>query len=198
MYVHNKEGECQNQTLIPRDVWISTQAHVGDGETQYFTWGELVEMIDNIELGSLNLQGEYVGIQGYLFHELADGTIGMSFISEKLDVLITDDLLELLNAFATYIDTAEYSDDVARWFWGERVYTREVDVDGEYYWYRRYEHNFDGSDENQTITPIRAQLELPQTGTNGLTAWWKLGVGALGLAAVGVYVKKKNSYTKVG
>jgi len=191
IYDHNKDGSDGNQTLYPRDVLIATQAHTGDNTNQYFTPGETVRMFDNIRMEHINLIGEEVRVQGFLFHRLPDGTEGLSFESEYIYYTVENIVEYIFNAFETHIDTSDYPTGTV-FFWAERIYKDYEDE-----WKLRYEHNLDGSDQNQMFFPIiETPGRLPQTGAIVLT----LGLLGLGFVVVATTYKynqsKKESRSK--
>lgn len=221
IYEHNPEGDDPNQTLFPRYATIATQAHTGNGTSQRFWQGDSIHAYDIIKITHGNIpNGTPMYYSIYLF--AVPGHIDMDDVAEVKEnkVLIWYDLYipyTVENVIMTFEEMTNI--DTSLWygytlFFAERLYTSDDDELNDDDRRLVYEHNKDGSDLFQRLTPVpRPTSEeseepeasipaipttpnrprLPQTGT----AAFNVMIGGIGvLSAGGTFVGIKMRQSK--
>jgi LPXTG-motif cell wall-anchored protein len=152
---HNVDGTDPKQDILPivenPNVGISTNAHIGDGKTNTFTWGEDVQFYDDSTVTHENIdEGTVRGREVVLVAVYTDSdkkeTQKDVWTSGITDYTVTDkDFTE--RVLAEY----DYKKDPK----GTRYYFKEFGYaktpEGEYE--KDTEHNIDGKDKKQMITP---------------------------------------------
>ncbi|MGY3779302.1 SpaA isopeptide-forming pilin-related protein [Isobaculum melis] len=128
-------------------VGISTKAHLGDGEKNTFVWGEDVKFYDDVKISHKNIEeGTARAYQTILVVVYPDGTEKDVWTSEKVDYTVTDkEMTE--RVLAEY----DYKQDEK----GTRYYFKEIGYNklSEKEYEKDSEHNFDGNEKTQDITP---------------------------------------------
>lgn len=220
---HNFDGKDQDQNLYPEPgVVISTQAHTGDGRSQYFLHGEILDMFDDIEIRHIGIApGTARAFRAWLFVVEPDEEPELVHVSEYQEYTVQNVVM-----FFTYVRENVYSGEWsadARWFWAETAYGG----DNENYDPDRHdpedpdcpygprikdgEHNFDGTDKNQDLHPRPEGRPRPPGGQptppggnnrtpvrtgdfSRLPIFLLAGAGVLGLSIMGIthYKKKKK------
>ena len=143
---------------LDSSVEISTQAHTGDETTQYFTHGDIIEMLDNIKITHTHIRvGTPRAFKVYLFAVNPGGNPA----SEQDRTLVwesdyreyTVDNINMTFTEGTRVDTSEFSLGTT-FFFAETAYREVLDEDDNRIgWEEDYRHNFDGSDGRQTLFP---------------------------------------------
>lgn len=145
-------------------VGISTQAHTGDGKTQTFTWGEDVKFYDDVTITQKNFpegtQLVYETIQVAIYTDKEQKETEKDvWSSGKLDVNMSDK--EITERVMSEYD---YQKDPkgTRYYFKEVVYIKKGDNEFE----KVAEHNFDGKEKTQDITPVtEPKKETPKQET---------------------------------
>lgn len=138
-------------------VGMRTQAHTGDGKTQTYTEGDIINAHDNIDITHDDvLDGTKRAFKAILVAVIPENgkTIERDiWESEKIDYIVNDQ--KFAHSVVTQVDTSQYPE-------GTTFYFKEIGYNeaGE----RDTDHNFDGKDRNQSLTPVKKLLPLPQTG----------------------------------
>ena len=170
-------------------VGIQTQAHTGDGKTQTYTEGDIINAHDNIDITHDDvLDGTKRAFKAILVAVIPENgkTIERDiWESEKIDYIVNDQ--KFAHSVVTQVDTSQYPE-------GTTFYFKEIGYNeaGE----RDTDHNFDGKDRNQSLTPVKKPLPLPQTGENNKMIF--MIAGLVIVAMVGAWFglstskKKKN------
>ena len=170
-------------------VGIQTQAHTGDGKTQTYTEGDIINAHDNIDITHDDvLDGTKRAFKAILVAVIPENgkTIERDiWESEKIDYIVNDQ--KFAHSVVTQVDTSQYPE-------GTTFYFKEIGYNeaGE----KDTEHNFDGKDRNQSLTPVKKPLPLPQTGENNKIIF--MIAGLVIVAMVGAWFglstskKKKN------
>ena len=197
---------------LDSSVEIATQAHVGDGTTQYFTHGDIVEMFDDINITHTHIrEGTPRAFRVYLFAVIPNGNPANQ--SDRT-LIWTSDYREYTvdNIVMTFresinVDTSDFPLGTT-FFFAETAYRETLDEDGDRTgWEEDYRHNFDGSDQRQMLFPRDVETQgqpqrpfqprLPQTGV-GVISFALIGVGLIATAGgVVAYKKKKEKVKKV-
>jgi len=184
------------ENVLDSHVYIATQAHTGNGNNQYFTSGEVVNMFDDIEITHVNIRpGSRRAFRAYLFARLPNGAVRQVWYTNHieysveyiLDFNINEPNIKNVQVNTT-IDTSQFPNDT-EFFWAGTAYRQVVNEDGYYIWEEDYSHNFDGSDMRQTIFPN--ERSLPQTSTRSSSLLW-FKISMLGIGGSLVVYKKKN------
>lgn len=184
-------------------VYISSQAHIGDGKTQSFAWGKDTKMYDDVTITHKNIEkGTKRAFEAILVAVYADGTEKEVWHSGKIDYEVTEHATNQRVA-ATYDykkdakNTTYYFKTIGYKKRSEKAYEQDS------------EHNFDGKEVMQTITPIfkatpketktapqPKKEELPQTGENVKRLMSVVGlVLVAGVASVVYWRNKKTKET---
>ena len=181
-------------------VSISTQAHTGDGKTQTFTWGDDLKAYDDVQITHKNIPADtsraFETIQVAIYTD-KDGkeTEKDVWTSGKIDYTVSDK--ELTERVLSEYD---YKKDPK----GTRYYFKELGYsktpEGEYL--KDAEHNFDGKEKTQDITPEIKEVPketpeekgaLPNTGEKVLKVLPYVGTAILlGVASFYIYKNKKR------
>lgn len=149
--------DWENMPLVPEEpkIGISTQAHTGDGKTQTFVWGEDVVFYDDVKITHQNIEAgterAYETIQVAVY---PDGTEKDVWTSGKVDYTVTDK-----ETTERVLSEYDYKKDPegTRYYFKEIGYSKPSDKEYE----KDTEHNFDGKEKTQDITPI--VKETPKT-----------------------------------
>lgn len=138
-------------------VGISTQAHTGDGKTQTFVWGEDVKFYDDVKITHKNIEEgterAYETIQVAVY---PDGKEKDVWTSGKVDYTVTDK--EMTERVLSEYD---YKKDPE----GTRYYFKEIGYNKptEKEYVKDTEHNFDGKEKTQDITPVVKETPKEET-----------------------------------
>ncbi|KRN69321.1 MULTISPECIES: SpaA isopeptide-forming pilin-related protein [Carnobacterium] len=172
-------------------VGIKTKAHTGDGKTQTFTHGDIIDAYDNVDLTHEDvLDGTKRAFKAILVAVIPENgkTVERDiWESEKIDYIVNDQ--KFAQSVVTKVDTGSYPE-------GTSFYFKEIGYNeaGE----KDTEHNFDGRDRNQSLTPVKKPLPLPQTGENNKIIFMIAGlviVASVG-AWFGLSTNKKKKEAK--
>lgn len=188
---HNEDLKDKKQMVEAKTpkVGMRTQAHTGDGKTQTYTEGDIINAHDNIDITHDDvLDGTKRAFKAILVAVIPENekTIERDiWESEKIDYIVNDQ--KFAHSVVTQVDTSQYPE-------GTTFYFKEIGYNeaGE----RDTDHNFDGKDRNQSLTPVKKPLPLPQTGENNKMIF--MIAGLVIVAMVGAWFglstskKKKN------
>lgn len=184
---HNTDGKEKTQSITPvveiPFIDISTQANIGDDKTQTFVWGEDVPLYDNVKIKHKNIpvgtaRAFEVILVAVYTDEAGKETEKDAWMSGKIDYKVTDkELTE--KVLADY----DYKKDPK----GTRYYFKELGFDKptEKEYVQDADHNLDGKEKTQDITPIVKEPSiiekviekvLPQTGEGRMIYATTLGV----------------------
>ncbi|WP_157456849.1 SpaA isopeptide-forming pilin-related protein [Carnobacterium maltaromaticum] len=183
---HNEDLKDKKQMVEAKTpkVGIQTQAHTGDGKTQTFTHGDIINAYDNVKATHTDvLDGTKRALQPILVAVIPENgkTIERDiWTSEKIDYIVNDEVFA--KTVVTKVDTSQYPE-------GTTFYFKEIGYNeaGE----KDTEHNLDGKDRNQSLTPIKKPLPLPQTGEDE-TTFILMGVLLVGMVLVGFVVRNNR------
>lgn len=181
-------------------VAIATQAHTGDGKTQSFTWGDDLKAYDDVQITHKNIptgtSRAFETIQVAVYTD-KDGkeTEKDVWTSGKIDYTVLDkELTERVLSEYDYKKDPEGT----RYYFKELGYSKTPE--GEYL--KDAEHNFDGKEKTQDITPEIKELPketpvekgaLPNTGEKVLKVLPYVGTAILlGVASFYIYKNKKR------
>lgn len=159
--------ENDDQTVIFKSpkVSIHTKAHTGDNKTQTFTHGELINAYDNVDLSHENvLNGTERAFEAILVAQTPDGKMTDIWTSGKIDYVVNDSTI--VKQVKTKVDTSKYPEGTT-FFFKEVGYNEAGEKD--------CEHNFDGKDKEQALTPVKKGT-LPKTGSNNEIIWVIIGI----------------------
>ena len=158
---------------LDSSVSIATQAHTGDGTTQYFTYGDIIEMFDDINITHTHIrEGTPRAFRVYLFAVIPNGNPAnesdrtLIWYSDYREYTVENVLMTFKEA--TNVDTSNFSFGTT-FFFAETAY-REIldDDDNRTGWEEDYRHNWCGSDQRQMLLPrpMPERPRLPQTGSS--------------------------------
>lgn len=195
------------------EVGISTKAHTGDGETNTFVWGEEAKFYDdsilthkNIEIGTK--RAKEVKLYAVYTDKEGKKTTEVVWSSGLVDYEVSDkEMTERVIADYDYRKDKK-ADENTRWYFGEDGYNYDEEKPK-----KDTEHNPDGKDPKQDITPIvketpneetpketqKATESLPYTGEQVGTMFSLVGIALLSGVGCGIYLlrkKKQKSETK--
>ncbi|EOS7866231.1 LPXTG cell wall anchor domain-containing protein [Enterococcus hirae] len=159
--------ENEDQTVIFKapKVSIHTKAHTGDNKTQTFTHGELINAYDNVDLSHENvLDGTERAFEAILVAQTPDGKMTDIWTSGKINYVVNDSTI--VKQVKTKVDTSKYPEGTT-FFFKEVGYNEAGEKD--------CEHNFDGKDKEQALTPVKKGT-LPKTGSNNEIIWGIIGI----------------------
>lgn len=179
-------------------VGISTQAHTGDGKTQTFVWGEDVKFYDDVKIMHKNIEEgterAYETIQVAVY---PDGKEKDVWTSGKVDYTVTDK--EMTERVLSEYD---YKKDPE----GTRYYFKEIGYNKptEKEYVKDTEHNFDGKEKTQDITPVVKEIsketpkptekeDLPYTGEDVKRMISVVGLALVSGVAGAMYLRHKKS-----
>lgn len=153
------ELNWNNKKLVPR-VGISTQAHTGDGKSQTFIWGEDVQFYDDSKLTHEDIpNGTKRGKNVKLHAIYEDGTTAVVWESGITEYTVTDkEMTERVIAEYDYKKDPKATPKT-RWYFSEDG----CDEDGK----KDTEHNPDGTDAKQDITPVLKETVTTKTTKTG-------------------------------
>lgn len=140
-----------NNKKVQPNVGISTQAHIGDGVTNTFTWGDNVTFYDDSQLTHENIPaGTERAYETKLHAIYADGTTAIVWASGLVDYTVTDKVMT-----ETVIAEYDYKNDPkatpeTKYYFSEDGYNKPTDKE----YKKDTEHNPDGKDPKQMITPV--------------------------------------------
>jgi LPXTG-motif cell wall-anchored protein len=181
-------------------VGISTQAHTGDGKTQTFVWGEDVKFYDDVKITHKNIEEgtkrAYETIQVAVY---PDGKEKDVWTSGKVDYTVTNK--EMTERVLSEYD---YKKDPE----GTRYYFKEIGYNKptEKEYVKDTEHNFDGKEKTQDITPVVKETpktpetpketpkgSLPYTGEDVKRMISVVGLALVAGVAGAMYLRHKKS-----
>ncbi|MDH6364506.1 hypothetical protein M2139_001503 [Enterococcus sp. PF1-24] len=147
------------------NVGIQTKAHDGEGN-QTFTYGDVLKMYDDVEITHDNiLDGTKRAFQAILVAEIKqeDGSLNQEEIwtSEIIDYEVSDAAFTK-QVVSKEIDSSKYPEDT-HYFFKEIGY--KVTDKGEYV--PDSQHNFDGTDKDQDLTPIKNKVTIKTKAHDG-------------------------------
>lgn len=182
---HNDDLSIESQQIIARipKVAIRTQAHTGDGRTQTFNHGELIEAYDTVMLTHEDvLDGTKRAFEATLVAVTPEGTHQDIWTSERIDYVVSD--AEIVKEVMTTVDTGQYPEGT--WFYFNEVGFNEIGEEDT-------AHNFDGSDPDQSLVPKNKKSgNLPQT--NERFSVYLLVVGLMFIiGSLFILIKRKKS-----
>jgi hypothetical protein len=200
---HNTDGKDPKQDILPTEVGISTQAHTGDGKTNTFTWGEDVKFYDDAHMTRTNIEKgtkrgyEVILVAVYTDAEKKETEKDVWTSGIKPYEVPDKDMTE--RVLADY----DYKKDPK----GTRYYFKEVGykTTPEDEFEKDVDHNVDGKDKNQMITPIVKDAPvkkdkpvslLPQTGDSITTVWVKV-MGWLFMIAAILFFNRNWIMTRI-
>ncbi|MDC4248081.1 MSCRAMM family protein [Enterococcus faecium] len=159
------ENDDQTVTFKSPKVSIHTKAHTGDNKTQTFTHGDLITAYDNVNLSHENvLDGTKRAFETILVAQTPDGKMTDIWSSGKIDYVVKDSTI--VKQVKTKVDTSKYPEGTT-FFFKEVGYNEAGEKDSE--------HNFDGKDKEQALTPVKKKV-LPKTGSKNEMIWVIIGV----------------------
>lgn len=148
------ENDDQTVTFKAPKISIHTKAHTGDNKTQTFTHGDIITAYDNVELSHENvLDGTQRALEAILVAQMPDGKTTDIWSSGKIDYVVNDSTI--VKQVKTKVDTSKYPEGTT-FFFKEVGYNEVGEKDSE--------HNFDGKDKEQSLTPVKKGT-LPKTGS---------------------------------
>ena len=153
---------------LDSSVEIATQAHTGDGVTQYFSHGEIIEMFDNIDITHMHIrEGTPRAFKVYLFAVVPNGNPAndsdRTLIWESDYREYTVENVGMTFRESTNIDTSQFEHGTT-FFFAETAYREILDDEGDRIgWEEDYRHNWDGSDQNQMLFPRDVRVPQPQS-----------------------------------
>ncbi|OQO88246.1 hypothetical protein BH739_04620 [Enterococcus casseliflavus] len=154
---HNEDLTIKEQQIEAKSpkVAIKTKAHTGDGKTQTFVHGEIIEAYDNIELNHEDiLEGTNRAFEAILVAVTPDGKKKEIWSSGKIDYVVEKETI--IQQVKTKVDTTLYP-ETTTFFFKELGYNEAGEKD--------CEHNTDGKDQDQSLNPRGKETKpLPQTG----------------------------------
>jgi len=177
---------------LDSSVEIATQAHVGDGTTQFFNHGDTLEMFDNIDITHTHIrEGTPRAFRVYLFAVAPNGNPAndsdrtLIWESEYREYTVENILMTFRES--TNVNTSQFPHGTT-FFFAETAYREVLDEDGERTdWEEDYRHNWDGSDQRQMLFPRDLpQPQLPQAPQSPLLRLPQAGVEAINFALIGV------------
>lgn len=174
--------ENEDQTVIFKEpkVSIKTKAHTGDNKTQTFTHGDIINVYDNVDLSHENvLDGTERAFEAILVAQTPDGKMADIWTSGKINYVVNDSTI--VKQVKTQVDTSKYPEGTV-FFFKEVGYNEAGEKD--------CEHNFDGKDKQQALTPKRT---LPKTGEVNSLRLTMAGLLLLFVCAgIVVFVRRKS------
>lgn len=192
-----KDKATPNEEAV---VGISTQAHTGDGKTQTFVWGEDVKFYDDVKITHKNIEEgterAYETIQVAVY---PDGKEKDVWTSGKVDYTVKDK--EMTERVLSEYD---YKKDPE----GTRYYFKEIGYNKptEKEYVKDTEHNFDGKEKTQDITPVVKETpktpetpketpkgSLPYTGEDVKRMISVVGLALVAGVAGAMYLRHKKS-----
>ena len=206
VYKHNPQGDDPNQTLFPRYATIATQAHLGDGSQQRFWQGNSINAHDIIEIAHVNVPDGTA-----MYYSVFLWAVPAGIDMEDVEAVMENKILiryrlhipyTVENVVMTFVEIFE-DIDTSEWygyelFFSENLY-RQVENDEPQL---VYEHNKNGQDLNQRLTPVPRPANvpedspvpprLPQTGIASRTILFVV-LGGMAIATTCVIIKAKRS-----
>ena len=184
---HNEDLKDKKQMVEAKTpkVGIQTQTHTGDGKTQTYTRGDIINAYDNVKITHTDvLDGTKRAFQAILVAVIPDKngkTVERDiWTSEIIDYIVNDEVFA--KTVVTKVDTGAYPEGTTFFF--KEVGLNEVKE-------KDTDHNLDGKDRNQALTPVKKPLPLPQTGEDE-TTFILMGVFLVGMVLVGFVVRNNR------
>ncbi|MGC6769529.1 MSCRAMM family protein [Enterococcus sp. LJL51] len=183
-------------------VGMSTQAHIGDGKTNTFTWGDNITFYDDLKITHENIPvGTERAYEAILVAVYQDGTQKDVWSSGKVDYKVTDkEITEKVIAEYDYKKDPQGT----TYFWKEYGFNKPTEKEYE----KDVEHNIDGKDKNQGFLlavnetpkneePAATKGSFPNTGEQVGKTLTIIGLALLAGVGCGVYLlyKKKKQQT---
>lgn len=179
------ENDEQTVTFESPKVSIRTKAHTGDNKTQTFTHGELINAYDNVDLSHENvLDGTERAFEAILVAQTPDGKMTDIWTSGKINYVVNDSTI--VKQVKTKVDTSKYPEGTT-FFFKEVGYNEAGEKD--------CEHNFDGKDKQQSLTPVKKGT-LPKTGATTSLYLTVAGAALLLAVALGFFFLRKKQMNK--
>ena len=179
------ENDEQTVTFKSPKVSIRTKAHTGDNKTQTFTHGELINAYDNVDLSHENvLDGTERAFEAILVAQTPDGKMTDIWTSGKINYVVNDSTI--VKQVKTKVDTSKYPEGTT-FFFKEVGYNEAGEKD--------CEHNFDGKDKKQALTPVKKGT-LPKTGSTTSLYLTVAGAALLLAVALGYFFLRKKQMNK--
>lgn len=172
-------------------VGIGTQAHIGDGKTNTFEWGQDVKPHDDVKLTHKNIAvGTNRAFEAILVAIYPDGKEKDVWSSGKVDYKVTDKVIT-----ETVIAEYDYKKDPkgTRYFFKEIGYNKPTEKE----YVKDTEHNFDGKEKTQDVTPVVKEVpkkeSLPKMGETSKQVLSVLGIALVASVTGTMYLHYKKS-----
>ncbi|MDT2691519.1 SpaA isopeptide-forming pilin-related protein [Enterococcus gallinarum] len=179
------ENDEQTVTFKSPKVSIRTKAHTGDNKTQTFTHGDIINAYDNVDLSHENvLDGTERAFEAILVAQTPDGKMTDIWTSGKINYVVNDSTI--VKQVKTQVDTSKYPEGTT-FFFKEVGYNESGEKD--------CEHNFDGKDKQQALTPVKKGT-LPKTGSTTSIYLMVAGAVLLLVVALGFFFLRKKQMNK--
>ena len=183
-----KNDKITVETKKPK-ITIRAKAHIGDGKTNTFTWGENITFYDDVEINHEDiLNGTERAFETILVAVYSDGKEKDVWTSGKIDYKVSDKALT-----QTVKATYDYRKDPE----GTRYYFKEIGYNkpSEKEYVPDVDHNKDGKEKDQDITPVSKETpkSLPYTGEQMMKGATIVGLLLLLGVAGAMYLKRKKS-----
>lgn len=179
------ENDEQTVTFKSPKVSIRTKAHTGDNKTQTFTHGDIINAYDNVDLSHENvLDGTERSFEAILVAQTPDGKMTDIWTSGKINYVVNDSTI--VKQVKTKVDTSKYPEGTT-FFFKEVGYNEAGEKD--------CEHNFDGKDKQQSLTPVKKGT-LPKTGATTSLYLTVAGAALLLAVALGFFFLRKKQMNK--
>ncbi|MEB8418565.1 LPXTG cell wall anchor domain-containing protein, partial [Enterococcus casseliflavus] len=179
------ENDEQTVTFKSPKVSIRTKAHTGDNKTQTFTHGDIINAYDNVDLSHENvLDGTERAFEAILVAQTPDGKMTDIWTSGKINYVVNDSTI--VKQVKTKVDTSKYPEGTT-FFFKEVGYNEAGEKD--------CEHNFDGKDKQQSLTPVKKGT-LPKTGATTSLYLTVAGAVLLLTVALGYFFLRKKQMNK--
>lgn len=182
-------------------VSIRTRAHTGDGKSNTFVWGEEVTFFDDTMLNHENIPAgskRSFEVKLHANYKDAEGKVTTEIVwkSGQIGYEVTDkEMMERAKSAYNYLNDPK-ADKNTDWFFSEDGYNENGEKDTE--------HNTDGTDPDQTITPVFKELpttpttpnkpegSLPSTGEQVMKGATVLGLLVVAGVLGTIYLKRKK------
>lgn len=203
---HNIYGTERTQTLAPiikeSSVEISSQAHTGDGKTQEFVWGEEIPFYDDVQIIHENIPMDTErAFEAVLVAVAPDQTEKDVWTSGKIDYKVADSIMT-----ERVLSDHDYREDEKGTTYYFKTFGFTKDKEKNYV--QDTDHNLDGKEKTQMLTPIIEEepvkpkepvssetqgKTLPQTGETARKSL--ITLGSLMIVCVGamLYIRNKKS-----
>ena len=206
---HNIYGTEVTQTLTPTikesSVEISSQAHTGDGKTQEFVWGEEIPFYDDVQIIHENIPMDTErAFEAVLVAVAPDQTEKDVWTSGKIDYKVADSIMT-----ERVLSDHDYREDEKGTTYYFKTFGFTKDKEKNYV--QDADHNLDGKEKTQMLTPIiEEEPELsaestptkpqekifPQTGEKSTKILLIIGLVSMGGVGSVLYFQYKNKMNR--